>query len=247
MQAVTLITGAGRGIGAAIAERLAAEGHSLFINDRDAVRAQTVAETLKKRGVQTDFSSHDVSKPDDAQALIEAAHKRFGRLDVCVNNAGITRDALLLKMTPEQWSEVIAVNLSAVFFVGQAAAHIFKTQNSGNLINISSVSWLGNVGQSNYSASKAGVVSLTHVWALELARYNVRVNAIAPGFIDTELSQQVPGEIRERFTTRVPLKRFGKTSEIAEVAQFLASSASSYLTGQVLHVDGGLTSGLGSL
>lgn len=242
-----LVTGSARGIGAAIVRRFAEAGAQLIINDLDESSAQTLAEDLSKQGTRAISNSFNVSRSEDVKKMMLQIKTTFGRLDCVINNAGITRDGLLLKLSEEKWDEVIAVNLKGVFNVGQAAAQIMSEQKSGIIINIASISWLGNIGQTNYSAAKAGVVAMTNVWALELARYGIRVNAIAPGFIDTVLTQQVPEEIRTRFISRIPLKRFGQTQDIAELAYFLTSDASKYITGQCIHIDGGLTTGLGSL
>jgi 3-oxoacyl-[acyl-carrier protein] reductase/2-hydroxycyclohexanecarboxyl-CoA dehydrogenase len=171
--------------------------------------------------------------------MFERVMEEFGRLDVLVNNAGVTRDALLHKMTEEQWRQVIEVNLTGVFFCLQAGARIMRGAGRGSIINISSDSRFGNFGQANYAASKAGVIGLTRTAARELARKNVRVNAISPGPIDTEMLQRVPDEMREKLLSGVPMGRAGTVDELSQLVLFLASERSSYLTGQVINCDGG--------
>jgi 3-oxoacyl-[acyl-carrier protein] reductase len=244
---IPVITGAGRGIGAAIAEAFAQSGFDIVINDINSEFAAATAKKITALKRRAHISTHDISTVVGARALISESVKAFGRIDVVVNNAGITRDALLTKMTEEQWDDVIRIDLKGVFAVGQAAAQVMATQKSGSIINIASIAHLGNVGQSNYSAAKAGVVAMTKTWALELARFGIRVNAIAPGFIDTPLAQAVPAEIKERFVQRIPARRFGRPEEIAALADFLASDRASYITGQCIQADGGLAVGLGSM
>ncbi|MEJ2717048.1 MAG: SDR family oxidoreductase [Deltaproteobacteria bacterium] len=175
----------------------------------------------------------------EVESMFDQVRDEFGRLDALVNNAGITRDALLHKMTEEQWRQVIEVNLTGVFFCLQAGARIMRDAGHGSIINISSDFRFGNVGQANYSASKAGVIGLTRTAARELARKNVRVNAISPGPIDTEMLQRVPDEMRQKLLAGVPLGRAGTVDELSQLILFLASERSSYLTGQVINCDGG--------
>jgi 3-oxoacyl-[acyl-carrier protein] reductase len=179
----------------------------------------------------------------DVERLAEAAVAHFGRIDVWVNNAGINRDALALKMAAEQWDAVLRVNLTGCFNGCQAAAARMVAAGGGSIVNLSSRAYLGNIGQANYSASKAGVVGLTRTLALEWARYGVRVNAIAPGFIDTEMTRGVPEDVRDRVVKAIPMRRMGQPEEIASAALFLASSEASYVTGQVLLVCGGRSLG----
>ena len=190
------------------------------------------------------MSSHDVSSYTAAQELVKEAHNRFNRIDILINNAGITRDALLHKLSEEKWDEVIRVNLKGTFNMGQACARIMMEQKSGKIINLSSVAAKGNMGQTNYSASKAGVVGMTSTWALELSKYNINVNAIAPGFIDSVLTQQIPSEVKEKFIQKIPLKRIGQPEDIAQLVCFLVSDYASYITGQTIHCDGGLSAGI---
>jgi 3-oxoacyl-[acyl-carrier protein] reductase len=241
---VAIVTGSGRGIGAATALRLARDGADLIINDINGENGRAIAAEIEKLGRRSWVSTHDVSDHGSSESLVSEGKARFGRIDILVNNAGITRDAMLSKMTEAQWDEVIRVNLKGPFNMGQACAKVMAEQKGGKVVNLASVAWLGNVGQTNYSASKAGVVGMTCTWALELARYGINVNAIAPGFIDSVLTQQIPAEVKEKFVQRVPLKRMGKPEEIADLVAFLVSDQSSYITGQCFTIDGGLTAGI---
>jgi 3-oxoacyl-(acyl-carrier-protein) reductase len=241
---VAIVTGSGRGLGAATALKLAEKGCDLVINDISAENAKSVAAEVEKLGRKSLVSTHDVSDYKSAYALAEEVKSKFGKIDILVNNAGITRDAMLHKLTEEKWDEVIRVNLKGPFNMGQACAKIMMEQKSGRIVNLASVAYLGNIGQTNYSASKAGVVGMTSTWALELSKYNINVNAIAPGFIDSVLTQQIPPEVKEKFVQRIPLKRIGKPEDIANIIAFLASDEASYITGQCFHVDGGLTAGI---
>ncbi len=243
---VAIVTGAGRGIGEAIALELASRGASVFVNDVQGELAGAVAQKIRDSGGIAFEESSNIATATGPDTLTQAALSRFGKIDLLVNNAGITRDGMLHKLTDTQWDEVIDVNLKAPFRLGQACARAMIAAKQGVIVNIASVSWLGNVGQSNYSASKAGLVGMTRTWALELARHNIRVNAVAPGFIQTALTDQMPQEIRERFAGRIPLKRLGKPSEIARMVSFLVGPESDYITGQVFHVDGGLSTGVQS-
>ena len=241
---VAIITGSGRGLGAATALRLARDGAHIVVNDINPESAKSVAAEIEKLGRKVLISTHDVSDYKTANALVDEAKAKLGRIDVLVNNAGITRDAMLHKLTEEKWDEVIRVNLKGPFNMGQACGKVMMEQKYGKIVNLASVAWLGNIGQTNYSASKAGVVGMTRTWALELARYNVNVNAIAPGLIDSVLTQQVPAEVKEKFIQRIPLKRIGAPEDIANLIAFLVSDASSYVTGQCIQIDGGLSTGI---
>ncbi len=235
-----VVTGSGRGIGRAIAIKLAREGADVMAADIDAESVQKVAEEIKRLGVKGIGVRVDVSKKEEVEKIFETAKEEFGRLDVLVNNAGINRDALLHKMTDEEWTQVLAVNLTGVFFCTRKAAKIMRDQRYGRIINISSAGWLGNIGQTNYSASKAGVVGLSKTVARELAPRGITVNVICPGFIDTEMTRAVPEKIKEIILNRIPTRRIGKPEEVANVVAFLASDEASYVTGAIIDVGGGM-------
>lgn len=241
---VAIITGSGRGLGAATAIRMAHEGADVVINDLSLESAKTIAAEVEKLGRRALVSGHDVSKTADANALVEETKGKFGKIDILVNNAGITRDSMLHKLTEEKWDEVIRVNLKGPFNMGQACAKVMMEKNYGKIVNLASIAWLGNIGQTNYAASKAGVVGMTRTWALELSRYQINVNAIAPGLIDTQMTQAIPAEVKDKFINRIPLKRIGKTDDIAALVTFLASDEANYITGQCIQIDGGLTCGI---
>ena len=233
---VAIVTGAGRGIGEGIARTLAHEGAIVVCADVNEPDATSVASSLSPAGMGVRL---DVSRSDECDAVVANAHERYGRLDILVNNAGINRDAMLHKMTDEQWHQVIAVDLSGVFFMTRAASRIMRSAGSGRVINIASASWMGNIGQANYSAAKAGVVGLSRTAAKELARSQVTVNAICPGFIDTTMTRGIPDAIREQQVAKIPLGRTGQPSDVAAVVAFLASDEAGYVTGEVINVGGG--------
>lgn len=240
---VAVVTGAGQGIGRAIALRLAQEGARVVLNDLRQAALEETAGLIVAGGGAALLAPADIGERAEVERMAEQAQAHFGRIDVWINNAGINRDALALKMTSEQWDAVIRVNLTGCFNGCQAAAARMSAAGGGSIVNLSSRAYLGNIGQANYSASKAGVVGLTRTLALELARYGVRVNAIAPGFIDTEMTRGVPEDVRDRVVKAIPLRRMGQPDEIASVALFLASDEASYMTGQVLFVCGGRSLG----
>ena len=231
---VAIVTGAGRGIGEGIARRLAQDGAIVVCGDVNESDATSVASSLAGIGMRL-----DVSQAAEGDALVTNVHERYGRLDILVNNAGINRDAMLHKMTDEQWHQVIAVDLTGVFFMTRAASRIMRTAGSGRIINISSASWMGNIGQANYAAAKAGVVGLSRTAAKELARSQVTVNAICPGFIDTTMTRGIPNAIREQQLAKIPLGRAGQPADVAAVVAFLASDEAGYITGEVINVGGG--------
>lgn len=233
---VAVVTGAGRGIGAGIARRLAADGFAVLCADIDGNAAESSA---KACGEGSAGVAVDVSRADQCEWLAKESMDRFGALDVLVNNAGINRDAMLHKMTDQQWEQVIAVDLSGVFYLTRAAARIMRDRGRGRLVNISSASWLGNIGQANYAAAKAGVIGLTLTAAKELARYQITANAICPGFIDTEMTRAIPRPIYEQQLAKIPLGRAGRPEDIANVVSFLASEGAAYVTGEVINVGGG--------
>ena len=239
---VAVITGASRGIGRQIARSMAEEGAIVIINyNGSKARADETAEEIRSFGGQAETYQCDVSDFNQAAGLMEYVVKTYGRVDILVNNAGITRDNLLMKMSEEEFDAVLNTNLKGAFNCIRHVSRQMIKQRSGKIINISSVSGvLGNAGQANYSASKAGIIGLTKSAAREMASRNITVNAIAPGFIDTEMTQVLSESVRTAVEAQIPMKRFGKTEDIANMAVFLASEKAGYITGQVIHVDGGM-------
>lgn len=242
---VALVTGANRGIGAEIAHTLGSLGATVALNVRgDASGARAVIERLGVEGCAGthDTFAADVADPGAVERMISEIVERYGRLDVVVNNAGITRDGLAVRMSDEDWDAVISTNLSGAFYVSRAAAKVMMKQRSGSIVMISSVVGLvGNAGQSNYAAAKAGLLGLTRSLARELASRNVRVNAVAPGFITTDMTAVLPDAVKEAALGSIALKRFGEPVDVANAVAFLASDAARYITGQVIAVDGGMT------
>jgi 3-oxoacyl-[acyl-carrier protein] reductase len=238
---VAIVTGSGRGIGKAIALQLAEAGANLVVSDIDKATSVQVVAEIKELGCEAIAVTSDVSLSADAQSLIDKAIEKFGRIDFLINNAGITRDNLLLRMTEEEWDSVIAVNLKGTYNCIRAAARTLMKQRSGRIINIASVvGQIGNPAQINYAASKAGVIGMTKTAAKEMSSRNILVNAIAPGFIETAMTAQLPQEAREKLTGLIPLNRLGEPEDVAKVVLFLCSDAGNYITGQVINVDGGM-------
>jgi 3-oxoacyl-[acyl-carrier protein] reductase len=239
---VALVTGSGRGIGRAIATKLAAQGAKVVVNyQKNAEAAGEVVSVIEAAGGAALAIQADVSKLDQAQALVKAAVDTYGRLDILVNNAGTTRDNLIALMKEEDWDVVLSTNLKSVWNVCKAATRTMMKQRYGHIVNITSVSGLaGQGGQTNYSASKAGVIGLTKALAKELGPRNITVNAVAPGFVPTDLTADLPADLREGMLKFTPLGRFGTVEDIANAVAFLASDEAGYITGQTLSVDGGL-------
>jgi len=237
-----MITGASRGIGKAIAERFAEEGANLILTDLfydD--NAKALEKELRAKGVKVKMYASDASNFEDANKVVEDAMTEFDGIHILVNNAGITRDTLLMRMTEEQWDQVIHVNLKSVFNLTKAVQSIMLKQRTGSIINMSSVVGVGgNAGQANYSASKAGMIGFTKSIAKELGSRNIRCNAIAPGFILTEMTDKLGEDVKKAWAQQIPLKRGGTADEVAKVAVFLGSDLSSYVSGQVVQVCGAM-------
>ncbi len=238
---VALVTGAARGIGQAVAVRLAADGADLALCDVQADALGDTAELVTRHGGNAKSYAGDVADAQAVQQVVDAVLKDFGRLDILVNNAGITRDGLLARMNEEAWDAVLNVNLKGAFLFTKACARVMMKQRSGAIVNMASVIGLvGNPGQANYAASKGGLIALTKSVARELGSRNVRVNAVAPGYIQTRMTEALPAAVREKMLGAIPLGRLGTPEEVAEVVAFLAGDASAYITGQVLTVCGGM-------
>ncbi|MGG3306412.1 3-oxoacyl-[acyl-carrier-protein] reductase [Paenibacillus sp. FSL W8-0187] len=237
-----LVTGASRGIGRSIALGLADLGANVAVNYAGSEAAATeVVEAIRAKGVSAIAVKSNVGRTEEADAMVKQVMETFGRIDILVNNAGITRDNLIMRMKEEEFDQVIETNLKGVFNCLKAVTRPMMKQRYGRIINISSVvGALGNPGQANYVAAKAGVIGLTKSAARELASRGITVNAVAPGFIDTDMTRELPEDMREGLLGGIPLARLGQPEEIAGVVAFLASSSASYMTGQVLHVDGGM-------
>ncbi len=236
-----LVTGAGRGIGRAVALAFARAGANIACVSRSEANSKQAADEVTALGRKALPYAVDVADPKAVDAAVEKIMADFGKVDLLVNNAGITKDGLLMRMPEADWDAVIATNLSGAFHFTRALSRPFIKQKSGKIINITSIIGLiGNAGQANYAASKAGLIGLTKSTARELASRNITCNAIAPGFIETDMTHELKQELRQKLLENIPLSRFGRPEDIADAALFLASSAADYITGQVLTVDGGM-------
>lgn len=239
---VAIVTGAARGIGRAIALELARAGAAVIVNYNGSVdKAQDVVKEIETEGGKGEAYRCNVADGEAVEAFFADILARYGQIDILVNNAGITRDGLLMRMSEDDFNQVVDTNLKGTFYCTKCATKAMLKKRKGRIINISSVSGvIGNAGQANYSASKAGIIGLTKAAAREVASRNITVNAIAPGFVETDMSQALPEKVREGVVTQIPLGHFGKPEDIAHAVAFLASPRSNYITGQVLHVDGGM-------
>jgi len=238
---VALITGSAQGIGRAVAILLAKRGADIVVSDMNTEKAGEVAKEIEDLGRKCIVTKTDVADSKDVERMVKRTIEEFGRIDILINNAGIVKDSLLLRMKEESWDKVLNVNLKGTFNCTKAAVRYMAKQRSGKIVNISSVAGvMGNVGQANYSASKAGVIGFTKTIAREFASRGINVNAIAPGFIDTAMTQALPDNIKEDLKGQIPAERLGTPEDIAETAFFLVSDAAGYITGQVINVNGGL-------
>lgn len=238
---IAIVTGASRGIGKCIAEKLSEEGANVVINFLHSEKdAELLYKKISKTGQKHLLIRSDVSKYDDVANMVDLTIKEFGRIDLLVNNAGITEDALILRMKEDTWDKVININLKGTFNCCKATLKYMIKQREGKIINITSIAGItGNQGQVNYASAKAGIIGLTKTLAKEYAERNILINAIAPGFIETEMTDKLSDKVKEEILKKIPLKRFGKLEDVAEVVLFLASDAN-YITGQVIIIDGGM-------
>lgn len=236
-----IVTGASRGIGAAIAHRLCETGANVVLCSRSAESVAQIADTLQDKGYTVFSMAADISQKEDVESLIEKTIEQFSGIDILVNNAGITRDMLLMRLKDEDWDAVLQTNLTGTMYCTRAVLRPMIRQKSGRIINISSVVGLmGNAGQANYAAAKAGIIGLTKATAKEVGARGITVNAIAPGFITTDMTAQIPEKNQEQLLELIPLREFGHPEDVADAVCFLASDAARYITGQTLQVDGGM-------
>ncbi len=240
---VAIVTGGGRGIGRTVAVRLAKEGAKVAIYYRkDDDAAEEAAEAVRAAGAECEVFKGDVASPEDVQALFKGVADAFGRLDILVNNAGITRDNLMMRMKDDEFDDVLRTNLGGTFLCTRAALRPMIRARWGRIVNVSSVVGLvGNAGQANYAASKAGIIGFTKSVAREVAQRGITANAVAPGYVETELTGSLPENVKEAIRTQVPMGRFGEAGEVAEVVAFLVGEGAGYVTGQTIAVDGGMT------
>ncbi len=238
---IAIVTGGGQGIGRSVAERLAREGAPVAVWDLDLSGATETVRAIASLGVEGEPRKVDVASWEEVKAAVETVVQRWGRIDILVNNAGVTRDGLLVRMQPADWEFVLSVNLNGTFHCTKAVLPVMIKQRSGRIVNLASVvGAMGNAGQANYAASKAAVIGFTKSVAREYAARNITANAVAPGFIDTLMTRKLPEETRESLKRQIPLGRLGQPEDVAHAVGFLVSEEASYITGQVLHVNGGM-------
>ena len=239
---VVFVTGASRGIGKEVALKYAENGYNVVINyASDKTDVESLKKDFEEKNVETIIEQADVTNSNQIEELVKKAIEKFGKIDVLVNNAGITKDNLLMRMSEEEFDKVIEVNLKGTYIVTKAVTKYMMKKRSGSIINLSSVVGVaGNAGQTNYSASKAGIIGFTKSVAKELASRNIRANAVAPGFIETDMTAVLPDTVKENIHNQIPLKRMGTAKEVANLIYFLGSEESSYITGQVINIDGGM-------
>jgi 3-oxoacyl-[acyl-carrier protein] reductase len=240
---VAIVTGGGRGIGRAIAHRLAAEGANLAISYRsNDAAAEETTKAVRAAGVKCELFKGDVASPEDVEALFKGVSEAFGRVDILINNAGVRRDNLMMRMKEDEFDEVVRTNLKGTYLCTRAALRPMVRARWGRIVNVSSVVGLvGNAGQANYAASKAGIVGFTRSVAREVAQRGITVNAVAPGYVETELTGSLAEDVKGRIRSQVPMGRFGAAEEVAEVVAFLTGEGAAYVTGQTIAVDGGMT------
>jgi 3-oxoacyl-[acyl-carrier protein] reductase len=240
---VAIVTGGTRGIGRAIALRLAAEGANVAVSYRSSDdAAEETAEAARAAGVKCEVFKGDVASSEDVQVLFKGVSDGFGRVDILVNNAGVTRDNIMMRMKDDEFDEVLRTNLGGTYLCTRAALRPMVRARWGRIVNVSSVVGLvGNAGQANYAASKAGIIGFTKSVAREVAQRGITANAVAPGYVETELTGSLPEEVKDRIRSQVPMGRFGEAEEVAEVVAFLAGEGAGYVTGQTIAVDGGMT------
>ncbi|MFB4165479.1 3-oxoacyl-ACP reductase FabG [Alteribacillus sp. JSM 102045] len=237
---IAIVTGAGRGMGKGIAEKLASLGAHVIVSDVDETTANQTVNHIKEKGGTAEANVCNVADKEQAERIVADTISQHGKLDILVNNAGINRDNLLHKMSEQDWQQVMDVNINGVFHMMHPAVVHMRDRQEGRIVNISSASWLGNVGQANYAAAKAGVVGLTKTAARELGRRNVTVNAICPGFIDTDMTRGVPDNVWDLMISKIPMGRAGSPEDVANCISFLSSDQANYITGEVINVGGGM-------
>ena len=238
---IAVVTGAAQGIGQVIATTLAQEGADVVVADLNANRCQETVDRIQQLGRKAMAVSVNVGDWDQVKSMVDHVLKEWGRIDILVNNAGITRDGLLMRMKEEDWQTVLQVNVTGTFFCAKAVLPTMSRQRSGRIVNIASiVGAIGNAGQANYAASKAAVIGLTKTIAREYASRNITINAVAPGFIDTAMTQELSADTKEALLNQIPLKRLGQPSDVADAVSFLCMEKAGYITGHVLHVNGGM-------